>query len=71
MLPTLFASEPHASARRCSYSRLRVTAPDGSATVTSYSGNTNTVTDPVGKRKKFTYDASGNLTQVAEPDAAT
>jgi RHS repeat-associated protein len=47
----------------------RVTAPEGSATTTSYSGNTTTVTDPAGKRKKFTYDAFGNLTQVAEPDA--
>jgi len=47
----------------------RVTAPDLSATTTSYSGNTTTVTDPAGKRKKFTYDAFGNLTQVAEPDA--
>ena len=47
----------------------RVTAPDGSATTTSYAGNTTTVTDPAGKRKKFTYDAFGNMTQVAEPDA--
>jgi len=47
----------------------QVTAPDGSATTTSYSGNTTTVTDAAGKRKKFTYDAFGNLTQVAEPDA--
>jgi uncharacterized protein (TIGR03437 family) len=47
----------------------RVTAPDGSATTTSYQGNTTTVTDPAGKRKKFTYDAFGALTQVAEPDA--
>jgi RHS repeat-associated protein len=46
-----------------------VTAPDTSVSTTSFSGNTTTVTDPAGKRKKFTYDAFGNLTQVAEPDA--
>ena len=47
----------------------RVTAPDGSATASSYAANTTTVTDPAGKRKKFTYDAFGKLTQVAEPDS--
>jgi RHS repeat-associated protein len=47
----------------------RVTVPDGSATATSYAGNTATVTDPAGKRKKFTYDAFGSLAQVAEPDS--
>jgi RHS repeat-associated protein len=47
----------------------RVTAPDGSITATSFAGNATTVTDPAGKRKKFTYDAFGALTQVAEPDA--
>jgi RHS repeat-associated protein len=48
----------------------RVTAPDGSAATSSYAGNTTTVTDPAGKRKKSTYDAFGKLTQVAEPDAS-
>jgi len=40
-----------------------------STTTTSYFSNTSTVTDPAGKRKKFTHDAFGKLTQVAEPDA--
>jgi YD repeat-containing protein len=47
-----------------------VTAPDGSAATSSFAGNTTTVTDPAGKRKKFTYDAFGKLTQVAEPDGS-
>jgi hypothetical protein len=46
----------------------KATLADGSVTTYVYSGNTVTVTDPVGNWKKFTMDAFGNLTQVVEPD---
>ncbi len=47
---------------------LTVTAPDGvSITSYAYQGNQTTITDPAGKSKTYTYDASGNLLQVTEP----
>jgi len=48
---------------------LSVTQPGNSGTTTYvYEGNTVKVTDPVGKWKKYTSDAVGNLVQVTEPD---
>ena len=47
---------------------LTTTAPDGSATQYVYQGNTVKVTDPAGNWKRYTTDALGNLTQVAEPN---
>jgi len=45
---------------------VRVQTADGSATVSSYSGNQVTVTDPAGKQRRNTYDALGRLTSVVE-----
>jgi YD repeat-containing protein len=45
---------------------LTVTAPDNSVTQYQYDANTTTVTDPAGRKKKFTNDAFGNLTRVEE-----
>ena len=45
-----------------------VTAPDGSVTTYTYSGNTVTATDAANHSKTFTMDAFGNLTQVNETD---
>lgn len=43
-----------------------VTTPDGAAVTTSYSGNTVTVTDQAGKKRKSETDALGRLTKVIE-----
>ena len=43
-----------------------VTAPDGSVVTTSYSGNSVTVTDQAGKRRKSLTDGLGRLTDVFE-----
>ena len=51
--------------------QLTSTAPDGSVTTTSYSGNTVTTTDPAGAWKTNVMDAFGNLSAVNEPDPAT
>jgi len=50
---------------------VSVVSPDGaSTTVTAYSGNTTTITDPAGKWKKQTFGAAGNMIQVNEPNPA-
>jgi RHS repeat-associated protein len=51
--------------------QLTSTAPDGSVTTTSYSGNSVTTTDPAGAWKTNVTDAFGNLIAVYEPDPAT
>ena len=51
--------------------QLTSTAPDGSVTTTSYSGNSVTTTDPAGIWKTNVVDAFGNLSAVNEPDPAT
>ena len=43
------------------------TLQDGSGITTSYSGNTTTVTDPVGKIRKSVADGLGRLIEVDEP----
>ncbi len=43
-----------------------VTTPDGAAVTSSYSGNTVTVTDQAGKKRKSETDALGRLTKVTE-----
>ena len=51
---------------------LTAVKPDGASTTTySYQGNNTTVTDPAGKWKTFTSDASGNLTAVTEPNTGS
>jgi len=45
---------------------LTVTTPDNAVVATSYSGNTVTVTDQVGKKRKSVTDALGRLTEVYE-----
>ncbi len=48
---------------------VSVKTADGSTTVTSYTGNQTTVTDPAGKKRQYTNDALGRLTKVVEdPD---
>jgi len=48
---------------------VSVKTADGSTTVTSYTGNQTTVTDPAGKKRQCTNDALGRLTKVVEdPD---
>lgn len=43
-----------------------VTTPDGAAVTTAYSGNTVTVTDQAGKKRRSETDALGRLTKVTE-----
>jgi RHS repeat-associated protein len=50
---------------------LTVTTPDGAQVVTSYSGNTVTVTDQMGRKRRSRTDASGQLVEVDEPHATT
>ncbi len=45
---------------------VRVTSPDGAAVVTSYSGNSVSVSDQAGKRRKSETDALGRLVKVWE-----
>src|SRR5713226_7948449 len=47
---------------------ISVTTPDGAAVTTSYSGNTVTVTDQAGKKRRSVTDALGRLIRVDEPD---
>jgi YD repeat-containing protein len=51
--------------------QLTSTAPDGSVTTTSYSGNSVTTTDPAGAWKTNVMDAFGNIVAVYEPDPTT
>jgi RHS repeat-associated protein len=46
--------------------KMSETYPDGSATTTSYSGNTVTVSDATGKARKSATDGLGRLIQVTE-----
>jgi RHS repeat-associated protein len=46
-----------------------VTLPDSSATTYSYTGQTATVTDPAGKKRKSKVDAAGRLVTLTEPDS--
>jgi RHS repeat-associated protein len=48
---------------------LTVTTPDNAAVTTSYSGNSVTVADQVGKRRRSVTDALGRLTTVYEDPA--
>jgi YD repeat-containing protein len=46
-----------------------LTLADGATTTASYSGNTQTVTDPAARKRKISYDGLGRLAVVAEdPD---
>ncbi len=47
----------------------RVIHQGGSVTTTDYSGNTTTITDPAGKKRKSEADALDRLTRASEPDA--
>jgi RHS repeat-associated protein len=47
---------------------ISVTTPDTAAVTTSYSGNTVTVTDQAGKKRRSLTDALGRLIRVDEPD---
>jgi RHS repeat-associated protein len=47
---------------------VSVTTPDNAAVSTSYSGNSVTVTDQAGKRRRSIMDALGRLVRVDEPD---
>ncbi|MGH9581486.1 MAG: hypothetical protein ACRD4O_00940, partial [Bryobacteraceae bacterium] len=49
----------------------KITTPDGSVTTIGYSGNQETVTDPAGKVKVYTYDGLGRLTNVADATGTT
>ena len=46
-----------------------VTTPDNAVVKTSYSGNTVTVTDQAGKKRRSLTDGLGRLVRVDEPDA--
>jgi RHS repeat-associated protein len=48
-----------------------VTTPDSAVATTSYSGNTETVTDQQGKAKRSVTDALGRLTQIIEDPGTT
>jgi RHS repeat-associated protein len=48
---------------------ISITTPDGSAATSSYSGNTVTATDQIGKQRKSVSDALGRITQVYEDPA--
>ena len=43
--------------------------PDGYSVTSSYSGNSQTVTDELGHSKQYTYDVFNRLVKVMEPDA--
>ena len=47
---------------------VKTTLQDGSFSMSSYTDNTVTATDPVGKQRKGVSDALGRLTSVFEPD---
>jgi YD repeat-containing protein len=49
---------------------VSVTTPDSAVVTTSYSSNTVTVTDQLGKARRSITDGLGRLTRVDEPDAA-
>ena len=46
-----------------------VTTSDGAVVTTSYSGNSTTVTDQAGKKRRSITDGLGRLTRVDEPDS--
>jgi YD repeat-containing protein len=48
----------------------KIKAPNGTATTTTYSGNTQTVTDALSNSVKYTYDAFHRLTKVLEPNSS-
>jgi YD repeat-containing protein len=48
----------------------RVVAPDSSTTTSTYSGNTQTITNPLLHGKQYTYDAFHRLTSVLEPNSS-
>jgi len=48
---------------------ISITTPDNAVITTSYSGNTITVTDQAGKKRRSVTDALGRLVRVDEPDA--
>ncbi len=48
---------------------ISVTTPDGAVVASSYSGNTVTVTDHAGKKRRSVIDALGRLIRIDEPDA--
>ena len=49
---------------------ISVTTPDGATVTTSYAGNTVTVTDPGGKKRRSITNALGQLVRVDEPNEA-
>ena len=49
---------------------ISVTTPDNAVVATSYSGNTVTVTDQAGKKRKSVTDGLGRLTQIYEDPTA-
>ena len=51
-------------------STTKVVAPDGSISTSTYSGNTQTVTDALSHVEKYTYDAFHRLTTVMEPNSS-
>ncbi len=48
----------------------QATTADGAAVTTAYSGNTVTVTDQAGKKRRSVTDALGRLARVDEPDSS-
>jgi RHS repeat-associated protein len=49
---------------------ISVTTPDGAVVTTSYLGNTVTVTDQAGRKRRSVSDALGRVSRVDEPDAS-
>jgi RHS repeat-associated protein len=47
----------------------QITTADGAAVTTAYSGNTVTVTDQAGKKRRSVTDALGRLARIDEPDS--
>ncbi|MGA2891213.1 MAG: hypothetical protein ABSE51_24685 [Terracidiphilus sp.] len=50
---------------------LTVTNPLGQSLGNSYTGNTRTVTDPLGHQRELVFDSFGDLTSVVEPATAS
>jgi RHS repeat-associated protein len=50
---------------------ISVTTPDGAQVTTAYAGNTVTVTDQAGKKRRSVIDGLGRLVRVDEPDKDT
>lgn len=48
----------------------KVVAPDSSSTISTYSGNTQTITDALSHSREYTYDVFHRLTSVIDPNSS-